>query len=278
MKPVDHGIFQYHAASFPAELRSSNSSTAAALRRPIEQAGGVLAEFDTLRESTMADKRLSPTGKREALKRWVDDNLPQLRTDLEEAAKRAGESEESVIASILRGVIDKPTEPADAMLASEIRSYLRNIESDLARSDALRRLAGDRTVLRSVLTAPAFLSGVKDADIMQLRLAAARDADPERYGKTETLRAGWASAEKAAAAVARAIEQALADTSASATGDRNLPAPDPVNTARVTEALRRAGHDPVVVDPETNRERVAAALRRPENAAKLGLAEEDEAA
>ena len=163
------------------------------------------------------------------------------------------------------------------MLDQEVRSHFRSMPSDTARSDALRRLSGDKTVLRAVLTAPAFLSGLGENELDQVRIDAARAADPDRWAKVETMRQGWAATEKAVAAAARAVEQAMIEPS-QATGDRNLPKPDPVNEARVTEALRRSGHEPVVVDPETNRERVAAALRRPENAAKLGLAEEDEAA
>ena len=244
----------------------------------MDDARKVLSAFDSVRAETMADKRLSPMGKRDALKEWTNTQLPVLRASLERAAQQAVEAEESAVASIMRGQIEKPTEVADAMLDQEVRTHFRTMPNDLARSDALRRLAGDKTVLRAVLTAPAFLSGLGEHELEQVRIAAAKAADPDRWAKVETMRQGWAATEKAVAAAARAVEQAMIEPS-QATGDRNLPEPDPVE--------RGAGHggaSPVrsralsLVDPETNRERVAAALRRPENAAKLGLAEEDEAA
>ena len=99
------------------------------------------------------------------------------------------------------------------MLAQEVRTYFRNIQNDLARSDALRRLSGDKTVLRAVLTAPAFLSGLGENELEQVRIAAAKAADPDRWAKVETMRQGWAATEKAVAAAVRAVEQALVEPS-----------------------------------------------------------------
>jgi hypothetical protein len=277
VKPIDYGIFNYHAATFPAELKSANYSAATSLRRLMDDARKVLAAFDSVRAEVMADRRLSPVGKRDALKEWKDTQLPVLRASLERAAQQAAAAEENAVTSIMRGQIEKPTEVADAMLDQEVRAHFRSMPTDLARSDALRRLSGDKSVLRAVLTAPAFLSGLSEVQLEQVRIAAAKAADPDRMAKVETMRRGWAATEKAVAAAARAVEQAMVEP-AQSTGDRNLPKPDAENTARVLEAIRQSGRDPVVVDPETNRERVAAALRRPENASKLGLADEADAA
>jgi hypothetical protein len=277
VKPVDSSIFNYHAATFPDELKTASYSVATSLRRLMDDARKVLSAFDSVRAEVMADRRLSPVGKRDALKEWKDTQLPVLRASLERAAQQAAAAEESAVTSIMRGQIEKPTEVADAMLDQEVRSHFRSMPTDLARSDALRRLSGDKTVLRAVLTAPTFLSGLSEVQLEQVRTAAAKAADPERWAKVEIMRQGWAATEKAVAAAARAVEQAMTEP-AQAAGDRNLPKPDPVNTERVMEALRRSGHEPVAVDPEANRERVAAALRRPENAEKLGLGGADEAA
>ena len=76
MKPVDHGIFNYHAATFPQELRQASYSAASRSAGAIDEAGCVLAKFDAFRAETMADKRLSPTGKRDALREWTDDPAP----------------------------------------------------------------------------------------------------------------------------------------------------------------------------------------------------------
>jgi hypothetical protein len=278
MKPIDYGMFNYHAETFPPELRQASYSSASSLTRAIDEARLVLAKFDAFRASTMADRRLSPTGKRGALREWTEAQLPALRSCLEKASEQAAAAEESAVTTIMRGQIEKPTEVADVALAQEVRTYFRNIQNDLARSDALRRLSGDKTVLRSVLTAPAFLSGLGENELEQVRVAAAKAADPDKWAKVETLRKGWAATEKAVAAAVRAVQEALVETQ-QATGDRKLPEPDPENAARVMEALRRSGHDPVLVNPETNRERVEEALRRPENAERLGLGDEaDEAA
>ena len=149
----------------------------------------------------MADKRLSPVGKRDALREWKDTHLPILRAAWRgrPAGGRGGGERRRVDPA---GPVERPTELADAMLDQEVRSHFRSMTSDTARSDALRRLAGDRTVLRAVLTAPAFLSGLGENELDQVRIDAARAADPDRWAKVETMRQGWAATEKAVAAAA----------------------------------------------------------------------------
>ena len=94
-------------------------------------------------------------------------------------------------------------------------------------------------MLRAALTAPAFLSGLGEHELEQVRTAAAKAADPDRWAKVEILRQGWAATEKAVAAAARAVEQAMVEP-AQAAGSRSLPEPDPENAARVMEALRKS--------------------------------------
>jgi hypothetical protein len=128
---------------------------------------------------------------------------------------------------------------------AEIRAHLKAITSAVDRKRFVANLMaeGDLSAARAVLSAPAYLAGIDDQGLAEIRDDATKACDPERFETVVVLRQGKESAEKALAAAIRAIEEQL---NAPLPGvDRPvpsvpLPLPSPEEQAHITRAFERA--------------------------------------
>jgi hypothetical protein len=107
--------------SFPiSEGRASCRSPQACVSRwAFDEAEIALRDFEAFRQRTLADERLSPAGKQQALREWAESHLTKLRQRAAEVADEGATNETRVLRSITETLFgDAPSDNAsDAMLA-----------------------------------------------------------------------------------------------------------------------------------------------------------------
>ena len=108
---------------------------------------------------------------------WADQEL-RARCERREKKRHAAERvETNLVEQLTRDLIRPATEPHEAALLQEIRAWLRGLP-ELERLSQARTLAakGDYTVLRAIVTAPTYLSGVDEKLLAEVKDEAIPDS------------------------------------------------------------------------------------------------------
>lgn len=118
--------------------------------------------------------------------RQVDDKarLAQAATPIAERALASADRGRATlvqqIAHLDSVISDAVTPPVEPQIASEIRGHWQRNGSDALTGIKKAIESGDKTTMASVLSSPAYLSGLSDANLTLLRVVAAEHVVPEK--------------------------------------------------------------------------------------------------
>ena len=139
------------------------------LSRAADETRSCLGEFYEHIEEIDTDPRLTPQGKAQERRKAAERALQAL--DEPKTLNRAQEAVAAVEAkweAMIAKAIEKPTEPANVAVATQIRDRVANMKE--GRMSWLERHAGDLVIASAILTAPQALSGLSDAEWRLVRL------------------------------------------------------------------------------------------------------------
>lgn len=178
------------AGYVPAEAREAEDgdSSPPSMLRPLarwtdQAAEAVLAYEEAVREIE-TDKSLSDLGKAERIRDAFEEHMDRL--DAKEFAERVELAEKEL--DRLRALPGPP--PADDAHSIAVAGDIRRHLADLPDSDRrafLQKNAGDPKVAAAVLHAPAYLSGLTDAEVDAFRRWAIERRHPDRVARIELL-------------------------------------------------------------------------------------------
>jgi hypothetical protein len=180
--------------------------------KPYNDAAGVaeraFSAFDAACKANQQNEGLTAIGQRQANHAWAEANLPELRETLAKIRERATETIENGNKAMTSAFTVPAEEPHDIALLQEVRTWIRTMPEH-ERTTKVMELArkGDRTALRAVLTAPAYLTGIDHDLLSQVRDVVAQADHPERFAKVQAVKAASIYAERALDGVIRYVEQ-----------------------------------------------------------------------
>jgi hypothetical protein len=194
--------------NWPTDLRSNATREVALLNEAFREAANLHARYGQFRHELMASGKHTALGVMTATKDWVDKELPARRAQLEKVRQTAARVETNLLGQLAADLTRPATESHEIALLQEIRAWLRGLP-ELERLNHARTLAaqGDDSVLRAILTAPTYLSGVDEKLLGEVKDEAIRRRHPDRHAKLETFRRAALAADRALAGVIHYIEQ-----------------------------------------------------------------------
>jgi hypothetical protein len=198
-------------SNWPPDLDRNEQSGPFAMNKAIELAAEAFTAFKAARQTHITEKKLTPAGVKAADADWAATHLPTLRERLVRIRSMAHGLDTSLVRELTEQFTKPAAEPHDLALLQEIRTWLRSLPEAERLSRAQKLAAdGDKTALRALLTAPAYLTGVDENLLAQVRDEAAKRADPRRYAKLEAMRRASLAADRAVEGVIRYVEQETA--------------------------------------------------------------------
>jgi hypothetical protein len=151
---------------------------------------------------------LTDIGQRQARFDWAEKNLPALHKQLETVRQRAADATAGAMKMMTASFTEPATEPQDIAMMQEVRNWLRGLpENQRAATVVEMARKGDRTILRAVLNAPSYLTGVTEDQLMNVREIVAKADHPERFAKLELVQRAAEYAELACDRELRYVEQ-----------------------------------------------------------------------
>lgn len=173
-----------HPARWPEVLDRQGLGGENTCHNAIEEARKRFNHFESVLADCKADRNLSAAGRRAKLKAYLDQHGPGLLKHLPSIEERAKGVEDAKRTLMRDTQAPPPVEPADIALMQEIRGWLRSLP-EIERASTVRRvaMAGDRSALRAVATAPDYLTQVDRPTFDALREHLFQQDHPERAAK-----------------------------------------------------------------------------------------------
>lgn len=193
--------------SWPEELEGEGADWAWSARQSFDAASNAFASYLAARDANARNKHLTPEGARAADAEWVEETLPTLQKraeKLHDESKRLDEQLQRMADAALKA----PESDDEGIKPAEVRQWLLAIPERERADRALSLIRqGDKTVLRTVLCTPTWMTGVPPEEIEALREDVIQASDPVRYKKIRAVQKGIVAAERAVEGTMRFLQQ-----------------------------------------------------------------------